>query len=188
MMGFVDHGEMTETYPVSDLHSYPGGPAAWFRAMSAKYTREGNRQVLKPAARGEGKARGGQSTTGAPKNDGDGRSARTGQVPGVPNETEKRYRDEFLVPRILAGEISECVFEGKTYVLADGPKREDKCEYTPDWYCQLFDGTIECHEVKGPHVWGDSRVKFKWAKDKFRDVKWVWAQWRDGKWHIRGKS
>ena len=168
---------MTETYPASELQSYPGGPAAWVRAMSAKATRavsrSGELMRLRMTARIEDAKKAAKPVT--PK----------GKKPHAPNETEKRYRDEFLVPRIVAGEIADCEFEGKTYVLADGPKREDKCEYTPDWYCRLPDGTVECHEVKGPQVWGDSRIKYKWAKDKFRDVKWVWAQWRGGKWHVK---
>lgn len=170
---------MTETYSASELQSYPGGPAAWIRAMSAKSNREANRQGLKSTARGGGNGLDGQSAARGSKRAGAGGIGRAGNTPGVPNQTEQRYRDNFLVPRILAGEIVECVFEGRTFELAH------RCTYTPDWCCRLADGTTECHEVKGPHVFGDSRIKFKWAKDKFRNVKWVWAQWRGGKWHVK---
>lgn len=44
-----------------------------------------------------------------------------------PNLTEQRYRDTYLVPRILSGEIVECVFEGATIILKPGRTPRDRC-------------------------------------------------------------
>lgn len=44
-------------YPASALHDYPGGPAAWVRAMSAKATREGALVTPKYAASAHGRRR-----------------------------------------------------------------------------------------------------------------------------------
>lgn len=44
-------------YPASALHDYPGGPAAWVRAMSAKATQEGARGTQKSAVSAHGRRR-----------------------------------------------------------------------------------------------------------------------------------
>ncbi|MHC1788288.1 DUF1064 domain-containing protein [Solidesulfovibrio sp.] len=78
----------------------------------------------------------------------------------------------------MTGEIAECVFEGKTFELAH------RCSYTPDWWVTLADGGVECHEVKGSHVWDDARVKLKVAARMNPEVKFVLARWWKETWKI----
>ena len=75
---------------------------------------------------------------------------------GELNQTEQRYYDEVLYPRMIAGEILWAKFEGFKLRLADG------CFYSPDFIVMLKDGSLEAHEVKG--YWEDTaRVKIKVA-------------------------
>ena len=157
------------------IRDYPGGYERWHADM----TREANANPVKSVTRGTMGCRDEQSTTDGQKNAAGGSTGRVSHTPGVPNQTETRYRDEFLIPRILSGEIAECVFEGCTFELAH------RCTYTPDWWCRLADGQEECHEVKGDHVWEDSRVKCKVAARQNPCVRFVWGQWRGGKWNVR---
>jgi len=176
-----------ESYPASALHAYPGGPAAWIAAMSAKANREASVCAknahtdfcVKSVTRGAMGSRDEQSTTDGQKNAAGGSIGRNSHTTGVPNQTEQRYRDEFLIPRILSGEIAECVFEGRTFELAH------RCTYTPDWWCRLADGREECHEVKGAHVWDDARVKAKVAARMNATICFYWCQWKGGKWRIK---
>lgn len=156
--------------PQAAIRDYPGGYERWHADM----TRKANARPVKSATSGRRGARDEQSTTAVPKNAADGRSGRNGHIPG-PNQTEQRYRDEFLVPRILTGEIAECVYEGVTLILS----RAERCTYTPDFWVRLADGSYEAHEVKGHMVWEDSRIKVKWAAQRFPEVRFVWGQWRD---------
>lgn len=98
---------------------------------------------------------------------------------GTPNQTEQRYRDEFLVPRILSGGIAECIFEGRTFELAH------QCTYTPDWYVIRSDGEIECHEVKGWHIWEDARVKLKVAARLNPCIKFFLSQLKNNAWKVK---
>jgi len=152
-----------------------GGYEAWHRRVTA----EANRAPIKSGARDKKGAWDEQPATAVSKSAGDGSTGRNRDVPTVPNQTEQRYRDEFLIPRILSGEITECVFEGRTFELAH------RCTYTPDWWCRLADGQEECHEVKGAHVWEDSRVKCKVAARQNPGVRFIWGQWRGGEWRVR---
>ena len=166
-----------------DIQAYPGGFAKWHADMSAKLTREGAR--AKSPVLGRGQPMDDRDYGQGPKN------AKTGRIGGKTtgmNETERRYRDAYLVPRILTGEIAECLYEGVTLVLAWGPRREDRCTYTPDWWVKTADGGYEAHEVKGKQVWDDSRVKFKVAIGLFPGIKFVWGQWRNGKWIIKSQT
>jgi hypothetical protein len=94
------------------------------------------------------------------------------------NQTERRYFETYLAPRILTGEIVSCEFEGRTFELARD------CRYTPDFWVVLANGLQEAHEIKGAHVFEDSRIKVKWAAQKYLEVRFTWAQWKGGKWRI----
>ena len=65
-------------------------------------------------------------------------------------------------------------------------KLAHRCCYTPDFVVTLPDGSIEYHEVKGPHCWEDSRVKFKLASRILPRERFVWARWsaRKGEWRV----
>lgn len=152
-----------------------GGYEAWHRRETAKANAH---PVKSPVLDGCKHENGGKYGL-APKNAASGqKSGKTAHSRGEPNVTESRYRDEFLIPRILSGEIVECVFEGKTFELAH------RCSYTPDWYVVRADGGIECHECKGAHVWDDARVKLKVAARLNPEVKFVLARWWKQTWKI----
>lgn len=152
-----------------------GGFEAWHR----KATLAANSHPVKSPVLGRGKSENDGKYGHDHKNAAmEQESGKTAHARGEPNQTERRYRDEFLIPRILSGEITECVFEGKTFELAH------RCSYTPDWYVVRADGGIECHEVKGAHIWDDSRVKLKVAARLNPEVKFVLARWWKETWKI----
>lgn len=76
------------------------------------------------------------------------------------------------------GEISWYGFESVTLRLADG------CRYTPDF--TVHTGTlvrpIRFIEVKGNHIWDDSKVKFKVAKERFWWAEFAMLQKKKGEW------
>ena len=53
------------------------------------------------------------------------------------------------------------------------------CWYLPDFWIP-HTGTLI--EVKGAFVYEDARVKFRAAALAYPCFKWVWAQWKEGKW------
>lgn len=162
---------MTLTVPHAVVRDYPGGPAAWLAMME----RRANAHPVKSPVLGGGGGKDGPSIIPTPKN------AATGQLGGKSsgmNQTERRYFETYLAPRILTGEIVSCEFEGRTFELARD------CRYTPDFWVVLANGLQEAHEIKGAHVFEDSRIKVKWAAQKYLEVRFTWAQWKGGKWRI----
>lgn len=65
------------------------------------------------------------------------------RVAGEMNGTEKRFLEEYITPRIQAGEFTESWFEAVTLKLAT------ELRYTPDFMVQDKDGYIIFFEVKG---------------------------------------
>lgn len=152
-----------------------GGYERWHEQA----TRAANAHPVKLPVLGGDKAQNGDKYGQTTKNASSGqKSGKTAHARGEPNVTESRYRNEFLIPRILNGEIASCVFEGKTFELAH------RCTYTPDWWVTLADGSHEAHEVKGAMVWDDARVKLKVAARMNAEVKFVLARWRKETWKI----
>lgn len=152
-----------------------GGYERWHEQA----TRAANAHPVKLPVLGGDKAQNGGKYGLAPKNAATGQeSGKKAHARGDPNQTERRYRDEFLIPRILTGEIAECVFEGKAFELAH------RCNYTPDWWVTLTDGSHEAHEVKGAMVWDDARVKLKVAARMNPEVKFVLARWWKETWKV----
>lgn len=153
--------------------------AGGFERWHEQATRAANAHPVKLPVLGGGKAENVGKHGHDHKNAAMGQeSGKTAHARGEPNQTERRYRDEFLIPRILSGEIAECVFEGKTFELAH------RCNYTPDWHVVRADGKVECHEVKGAMVWDDARVKLKVAARMNPEVKFVLARWWKETWKI----
>jgi hypothetical protein len=93
--------------------------------------------------------------------------------PGQMNKLEARYGLE-LERRLRAEEILFYKFEGVKLRLADNTF------YTPDFFVQTADGTLECHETKG-FMMDDANVKIKVAAStfpfRFLLIKWVRGQW-----------
>jgi hypothetical protein len=76
-------------------------------------------------------------------------------------------------------EIESYKYEGVTLKLADG------CRYCPDFFVVVSSMILRLRfvEIKGRHIWEDSIVKFKVAKEQN-----PWAEWqmhqrsKDGQW------
>lgn len=66
-------------------------------------------------------------------------------------------------------EIESYKYEGVTLKLADG------CRFTPDFFVVVSALVLRLRfvEVKGKHVWEDSIVKFKVAREQN-----PWAEWQ----------
>lgn len=93
---------------------------------------------------------------------------------GEMNLTEKRFEQNVLWPRQLAGEVSHWHFEQFKVRLADG------AYYTPDFWIFNTDGTIECAEVKGAAGFEEaSRVRIKVAADRYPEF--LWRAYTEGK-------
>ena len=93
------------------------------------------------------------------------------------NKTEARY-EQLLEGRRLAGELRRHDYEALTLRLAHD------CRYTPDFFVIAADGRIELHEVKGAHIWEDSKIKIKVAAAQFPCFKFYLAKWEHGEWTI----
>lgn len=65
-----------------------------------------------------------------------------------------------------------------TFTIANGVR------YTPDWVVFLPQ-SVQCFEVKGPHVWEDSIVKLKIAARAFPSIQWNLAFKREGRWLLQ---
>lgn len=59
----------------------------------------------------------------------------------------------------------------------------DRCWYTPDFvrYSALT-GEFCFYEVKGGHIWDDSKVKFKCAKEQYPQFEFAMFQKKKGEW------
>lgn len=87
------------------------------------------------------------------------------------NQTERRYAQRlsiFMMQKV----IKNWRYESLKFRLAA------KTFYTPDFCVIMPDGIIQLHEVKGPYVRDDARVKFKVAAEQFPEFVWIWAQWK----------
>jgi hypothetical protein len=98
----------------------------------------------------------------------------------APNKTELRFEQEILKPSLPAE--ATYGFQRLTFLLAPGLR------YTPDWIAwQESDfscehGWLTCYEVKGAHVWEDSKIKFLTAREIFPWVEWRAYQWKNKTW------
>lgn len=82
--------------------------------------------------------------------------------PGEMNKTEQRYHDHLQLQK-QAGLVLWFEFESIKLKLADNT------HLTPDFAVMTADGQIELHDVKGARaiVQDDSKVKMKWAADRY---------------------
>ena|GEM_PF-913143 len=96
------------------------------------------------------------------------------------NKTEAEY-ERILQMKVRDQEISAYLAH-ESIKLKIGAHR---CWYTPDFAVIGNDGMLELHEVKGPYVRDDARVKFQAATQLYPGFRWVWAQRRKGgQWKI----
>lgn len=90
------------------------------------------------------------------------------------NKTEGRYA-QLLEARRLAGEIREYSWERVTLRLAEDVR------YTPDFFVVTVARELQFHEVKGPLVQDDARVKFRCAVELFPEFRFFWCESRGRK-------
>lgn len=76
------------------------------------------------------------------------------------------------------GTVKLWQFERLTFPLAPNTT------FTPDFVVFTSTG-IECHEVKGPHVWEDSWVKFKIAAAMYPQFRWFWCTRDSDGWTLK---
>jgi hypothetical protein len=83
------------------------------------------------------------------------------------NKTEREY-SLIIEAMKRRGEILRWEFEGMTLRLADD------CKFTPDFFVIVSEVPLRIRfcEVKGKHIWDDSKVKFRIARKLHS-----WAQW-----------
>ena len=97
------------------------------------------------------------------------------------NKTEAEY-ECMLKVKARDGEI-------KAYLAHESIKFKigaNRCWYTPDFAVIANDGVLEMHEVKGPYVRDDARVKFQAATQLYPGFRWVWSQRnKNGHWDIK---
>ena len=98
---------------------------------------------------------------------------------GIPNDLEILYRDTFLLPRQLSGEVERISYE---------PDKLRLCRLTtltPDWRVDLTAGGVEYHEVKGGMVEEDSWIKLKFAAALYPDLKFFICQRKRKLWTVK---
>lgn len=77
------------------------------------------------------------------------------------------------------GEIVDYRFEGVTIRLADD------CRYTPDFFIivSLDPLKIRFAETKGKHIWDDSKIKWRVAKEQNSWAEWELWQKKGAEWN-----
>ena len=94
---------------------------------------------------------------------------------GRRSAAERMNRTERAYSEMLSAGGLEWVYEGLSFRLDDGTW------YRPD-FLVFGDGGLEVHEVKGAHIWEDSIIKFKWARQRFPMLRWHLLQKANGEW------
>ncbi|HEX7531459.1 MAG TPA: hypothetical protein VF333_09965, partial [Pyrinomonadaceae bacterium] len=93
-----------------------------------------------------------------------------------PNKTEAEF-GRILKARKRAGEFDSVTFEAVKLRIAGN------CYYTPDWMTWDYEwAAIIFYEVKGSHIWDDSKVKFKAAKELHPWASFEMWQKKAGNW------
>src|SRR5690348_13939311 len=85
------------------------------------------------------------------------------------NRTERAYAER------LDAAMLPWAYEGLSFRLDDGTF------YRPD-FLVFGPAGLELHEVKGGHIWEDSLVKFKWARQRISMLRWLMMQKVNGEW------
>lgn len=93
------------------------------------------------------------------------------------NRWERRYADEVLAVRKIAGEVAWWSWESIKVRLAK------RTWYTPDFAVKLVTGELEFHEVKG-HWRDDAKVKVKVVASMY-PMRLLVVRWVDGRWDIQ---
>jgi hypothetical protein len=86
--------------------------------------------------------------------------------------TEMEFRS------ILRRRFPDCDIRFESYKL----RIADRCHYCPDFAVIHLSGLIDFYECKGAHIWEDSKIKFKAAKEMYPHHKFEMWQCRKGDW------
>lgn len=93
-----------------------------------------------------------------------------------PNKTENEF-GAILNARRLRGEFIDPIrFEAVKLRVAGN------CYYAPDWMAVTPAGIVCFFEVKGAHIWDDSKVKFKAAQELHQWASFEMWQKKSGEW------
>ncbi len=116
---------------------------------------------------------------------------------GEPNKTEAKFRDEWLIPKKLNGDVDQIYCEGLTFRMPSGNK------YTPDWVtlgttflsCEFEINVYEVKKVgrrKSGSKWEsgshDSKVRAREAAYAFPGIIFWWCELEDGEWTVTNMS
>jgi hypothetical protein len=95
-----------------------------------------------------------------------------------PNKTESEFGRILEHRKLTSGdpEFISVRFEAAKLRIAEN------CYYTPDWMCEDHKGRITFFEVKGGHIWDDSKVKFKAAAELHTWANFEMHQKKGGAW------
>jgi len=85
-------------------------------------------------------------------------------------KTESAFLERFIKPAKARGEIANWRFEGARLRLAADST------YCADFMVTRNDGHVEFYEIKGAHIWEDAIVKFKWAREEYKEFTFFMAQ------------
>ncbi len=96
----------------------------------------------------------------------------------APKRTRKKTQAESEYELILrlAHPDSKVLYEAIKLRIAD------RCHYCPDFTVVSPEGKLSFVEVKGPHIWEDSKIKFKAAKEMYPWAKFEMHQKRVDGW------
>lgn len=96
----------------------------------------------------------------------------------APNRSRKKTQAESEYELILrlAHPDSKVLYEAIKLRIAD------RCHYCPDFVVVNPEGWLTFIEVKGPHIWEDSKIKFKAAREMYPWAKFEMHQKRVDGW------
>ena len=91
---------------------------------------------------------------------------------GVMNKTEGTFQ------LLLKSRFPDCQIRFEAYKLRIG----ERCYYCPDFAVIHLSGVIDFYECKGPHIWEDSLIKCKAAKEMYQHHLFEMWQHKKGSW------
>ena len=91
---------------------------------------------------------------------------------GKMNQTEAAFR------LMLKSRFPDCEIRFEAYKLRIG----ERCYYCPDFAVIHLSGLIDFYECKGGHIWEDSLIKCKAAKEMYQHHIFEMWQHKNGSW------
>jgi hypothetical protein len=85
---------------------------------------------------------------------------------------------ESIFKRLLQERFPDCEIRFEAYKLRIG----ERCYYCPDFAVIHLSGLIDFYECKGAHIWEDSLIKCKAAKEMYQHHLFEMWQHKKGSW------